>query len=254
MTTLYRGVDENVPTWHSRELVGLIKTWRSDADATLAFTSSAKHSLTDFLLKYSFFEDENKPHWYPEIFTSQRVQYFLSAHLNRNNSLAISVMPKEFILTVAIPAESGSLHGFFIRELKIPGRSVVSFMHQNNIHHLRRFGRLARLRVFNHNNMLQVHTNNVQTFSLTPSHGENITIDGMEFELSRSLAHEIWFTLESESWKVSDPILQGPLPELWIRYQMVNCPFGRLAQYPAFYVLSHLFLSSSHGMIIKLFR
>ncbi|HEV7737111.1 MAG TPA: hypothetical protein VGO47_07045 [Chlamydiales bacterium] len=62
------------------------------------------------------------PHWYPEVFTSQHVRSFLSKHLDIDSNPPVVEMPKELILTVAIPTESGSLYGFRIQELYIPGR------------------------------------------------------------------------------------------------------------------------------------
>jgi hypothetical protein len=30
----YRGMDNNVPVWHTRELVGLVQSWNQSADIT----------------------------------------------------------------------------------------------------------------------------------------------------------------------------------------------------------------------------
>jgi hypothetical protein len=68
-----------------------------------------------------FHEDANKGHWYPSILDNERVQRFLD-HVTDTRRLESGVT--EFTLTVSIPSESGSLHGWRIESLSIPGRQV----------------------------------------------------------------------------------------------------------------------------------
>jgi hypothetical protein len=71
----------------------------------------------------SFIEQPGAPHWYPSVLNSPNVQTFLSAALED-----VSRPPawaSQITLTVAIPSESGSFHGFTIRELEVPGRFVT---------------------------------------------------------------------------------------------------------------------------------
>ncbi|KAJ6488662.1 hypothetical protein C8R47DRAFT_490907 [Mycena vitilis] len=94
---IHGGSDENVPTWHSREYVSVLKLWNA-ANVT-------------------FREDPEKLHWYPSVLKNDQVQAFLDDVLSRRRSRSST-----FTLTVAVPAESGSLHGFNIERLGIPGR------------------------------------------------------------------------------------------------------------------------------------
>ena len=66
-----------------------------------------------------FHEDAEKGHWYPSILDNERVQRFLDLVIE-NRGLESGV--KEFTLTVSIPTESGSLHGWKIESLSVPGR------------------------------------------------------------------------------------------------------------------------------------
>ncbi|KAJ7236724.1 hypothetical protein B0H12DRAFT_124090 [Mycena haematopus] len=98
---VHGGNDDNVPVWHSREAVSVLLAWNADANVT-------------------FKEDARQLHWYPSVLKNNQVQAFLddvlqTASRNRPSS-------KAFTLTVAVPAESGSLHGWKIERLSVPGR------------------------------------------------------------------------------------------------------------------------------------
>jgi hypothetical protein len=60
------------------------------------------------------------PHWWDTVFTNDKVQTFLDDAVH--SRIYKPPLPKDFILTVAIPEETGSLHGFQIRKLETPGR------------------------------------------------------------------------------------------------------------------------------------
>ncbi|KAJ7702393.1 hypothetical protein B0H17DRAFT_923464 [Mycena rosella] len=98
---VHGGSDDNVPVWHSREAVGVLQTWNPEANVT-------------------FREDARQLHWYPSVLKNDQVQTFL------DRILQTSSLPrprsKSFTLTVAVPAESGSLHGWKIERLSVPGR------------------------------------------------------------------------------------------------------------------------------------
>lgn len=68
-----------------------------------------------------FHEDKGKEHWYPGVFDSIPVQQFLRQHLDAEGQHSVT----SFTLTVSNPAHSGSLYGWTINELGIPGRCVV---------------------------------------------------------------------------------------------------------------------------------
>ncbi|KAL0947293.1 hypothetical protein HGRIS_013412 [Hohenbuehelia grisea] len=101
LLAVHGGVDENVPVWHSREYVSVLKTWNPEANAT-------------------FIEDPNQPHLYPSQLTSKAVHDFLDGVLAQHQDTYPRI--KSFLLTASIPSESSSLHGFRVLELEIPGR------------------------------------------------------------------------------------------------------------------------------------
>ncbi|KAF8589925.1 hypothetical protein K439DRAFT_1331326 [Ramaria rubella] len=164
---IHGGDDENVPTWHSRELVGLVRSLRNDANIR------------------SFAEDPGKPHWYPDVLSSPRVQSFLSSVLGED-----PVPDKLFTLTVAIPSASGSFHGFAIQDLKVPGR-------------------LGKITVSPKDNFLSIKTSNVYSFSFNYSRypqRPDISIDGMGIKL-HSEDSVLWFQCaEKTSWTISSPV------------------------------------------------
>ncbi|KAF9234792.1 hypothetical protein BU15DRAFT_65421 [Melanogaster broomeanus] len=148
---IHGGADDNVPPWHTREQVGILKTWNSDADVT-------------------YHEDPGQPHWYFDVLFNKHVEAFLD-RVYFSPSSSVSSSPesigvpdgknvhtdvsntregkmKSFTLTVAVPAESGSLHGWQICALKVPGL-------------------LARLQITKPlNGPTSVRTTNVSIFSL----------------------------------------------------------------------------------------
>lgn len=73
-------------------------------------------------LQFRLREDPGKGHWYSDVLNNSEVESFI-------NKMAIprhrQVQSDAFTLTVTIPAESGSLHGWSIEQLKIPGRCVA---------------------------------------------------------------------------------------------------------------------------------
>jgi len=67
----------------------------------------------------SFREDPGQGHWYPNVLNNPEVQDFI--HVLANSS-GTSTQSKSFTLTVTAPQECGSLHGWRINQLNIPGR------------------------------------------------------------------------------------------------------------------------------------
>jgi hypothetical protein len=68
----------------------------------------------------SFREEQGKGHWYPSVFKNAHVQAFLDSVLGEERQPARR--SPTFTLTTAIPAETGSLHGWRTLELLVPGR------------------------------------------------------------------------------------------------------------------------------------
>ncbi len=72
-----------------------------------------------------FREDPGQGHWYDDIFLNDQVKSFVTQALEGNET-ALPSASRSFTLTVASPADVGSLHGWCIRKLRIPGRWVDS--------------------------------------------------------------------------------------------------------------------------------
>ncbi|GLB35159.1 putative prolyl oligopeptidase family protein [Lyophyllum shimeji] len=124
---IHGGNDSNVPVWHSREAVSILQTL----------------GARNVTLK----EDEGQDHWYSTLFDNDRVQNFLNSLLTKEPSLK-SETTNHFTLTVSDPDASGSLRGWKIESLLLPGR-------------------LARLYVnLDGGGFAQVRTSNVKSFSL----------------------------------------------------------------------------------------
>jgi hypothetical protein len=65
----------------------------------------------------SYHEEQGKPHRWDTILSADYVQNFLDKVVASNTTS----LPPSFTLTTSITAESGSLHGFSIRQLELPG-------------------------------------------------------------------------------------------------------------------------------------
>lgn len=70
-----------------------------------------------------FREDPKQPHCYESIFKTDDTQAFIDQAVDIY--AASKRRSKSFTLTVAIPSESGSLHGWRVHTLETPGRLVV---------------------------------------------------------------------------------------------------------------------------------
>ncbi|KAF8636685.1 hypothetical protein AX17_003490 [Amanita inopinata Kibby_2008] len=160
--------DENVPVWHTREAFSVLRTW------------SSQHNIS------SYQEDLGQGHWYPSVFLNDGVKSFLDRILLNTTKTA----SKEFSLTVSIPAESGSLHGWRIEELATPGRQ----------------GRI-RVEVVD-GERARVSTTNVHAFSLDQRycHLSSFVVDETDIALSRSDFRPSFVCFEralDKTWKVT---------------------------------------------------
>jgi hypothetical protein len=84
-----------------------------------ALTSSFHH-----ICECSFCEEPGQGHWYPSVFRNAHVKAFLDSVLDDKR-----LLPRHsatFTLTTAVPAETGSFHGWRILNLVVPGRWVSS--------------------------------------------------------------------------------------------------------------------------------
>ncbi|KAN0124017.1 hypothetical protein V8E52_002507, partial [Russula decolorans] len=161
-------IDENVPTWHSRELVSVLRTWATDAIV-------------------SYREEPGQGHWYPSVFKNPQVKAFLDSILDDNRP-----PPRcsaTFTLTSAVPANSGSFHGWRILFLVVPGR-------------------LARLTVERGDSTVSVVTCNVGCFSVDATQLENrqLDIDGCTLAILHhtfAACPQLYFQRDSSSrWTI----------------------------------------------------
>ncbi|KAH9925275.1 uncharacterized protein B0H18DRAFT_1170833 [Fomitopsis serialis] len=163
---IHGGDDENVPTWHSRAYVSTLKTWNADAPVKLR-------------------EDPGELH-------GTRGETGLAT------SVGFGPSPDSFTLTVSIPAESGSLHGWRIHQLLVPGR-------------------IGRLTVVLSGTSIEVRTNNVAVFSIQhiPRYAADVlVIDGFTFPMDalRDNSHNaVHFSREVVHGKLAR-ILTSPVP------------------------------------------
>ncbi|KAJ7184189.1 hypothetical protein C8R46DRAFT_1063195 [Mycena filopes] len=183
---IHGGNDENVPVWHSREAVSVLETWNPDANVT-------------------FREDPRQLHWYPSVLKNDQVQGVLDNIFQA--SAQRRPRSKIFTLTVAVPAESGSLHGWKIERLSIQGR-------------------LGRLTVETlADNELRIITSNVDRFSVLAADAWDgmplLHIDNSLVEISSELLVPGVLTFESDgprTWKVAVENLQ-PIAQVSARIQ-----------------------------------
>ncbi|KAH9901635.1 hypothetical protein C8Q73DRAFT_678452 [Cubamyces lactineus] len=172
---IHGGEDDNVPVWHTREAISVLKTWNSQANVT-------------------FREDPGELHWYPSVFANKQVQTFLSTTLEQSSD--DEKTSRSFTLTVAAPSDSGSLHGWSILRLGVPGR-------------------LGRLMVEASGDAIRVRTRNVQAFSIhigsLPDYARNVPFifDGQQLDLDEETWSLDGFTLllsrEDGQWTPHSP-------------------------------------------------
>lgn len=98
--------DDNVPVYHSREMVSAVQFWskRSNSSSTISYS-----------------EVPDRGHWFDEVFDDPVVLDFIDKLL-LNEKASTPTEYLEFTLTTANPDETGSKYGFRIMELDTPGR------------------------------------------------------------------------------------------------------------------------------------
>ncbi|KAG9079401.1 hypothetical protein FS749_008552 [Ceratobasidium sp. UAMH 11750] len=110
---VHGGEDENVPVWHSRERMALVKSWNPDADI-------------------SFTEVPGKPHFWPTVFQDEPVSSRI-AELVASPYAVLSHKLNSFTFTVVWPSESGGMGGWRVRELAVPGRLARIRVHGTHV-------------------------------------------------------------------------------------------------------------------------
>ncbi|KAF9519352.1 hypothetical protein BS47DRAFT_1358216 [Hydnum rufescens UP504] len=101
MRVFHGGEDENVPVWHSRKAIEIVRSFDRRSDAT-------------------FEEIPGKPHWWDGTLRTPSIQHAIHDLLHDPQAPRTGDSP--FTLTVMWPHESGSLRGWQIRQVDIPGR------------------------------------------------------------------------------------------------------------------------------------
>ncbi|KAF9651433.1 hypothetical protein BDM02DRAFT_3091108 [Thelephora ganbajun] len=130
---VHGGDDENVPTWHTRELFSAL---------------NSLHLITD-ITRIRLKEDPGQPHWYGWVFDNDAVQSFIRRHACEPTRFADGRSIESMLtLTVAVPAESDTLCGLRIEKLSIPGR-------------------LGKLRIFkSDHDTIKIDSTNVRQFTM----------------------------------------------------------------------------------------
>ncbi len=106
--------------------------------------------------------DEGKPHFYPEVFKGTEVLDFIQNVVKEK----VEHPSSPFTLTVANPAYSGSMRGWSINSLKIPGRFVsIILVTLPEIFNFDR-NRIARLHISLKKGTVFVRTENVKRFTI----------------------------------------------------------------------------------------
>ncbi|KAJ2916870.1 hypothetical protein MD484_g3582, partial [Candolleomyces efflorescens] len=162
---VHGGSDGNVPAWHSRELVSVLRTLEPNGNASLK-------------------EDRGQDHWYNTVLNNQDVQQFVSHHTRAEGPKAEP--PLSFTLTVSNPSETDSLYGWKIHSLFIAGR-------------------LGILRIdVQGDGIVKVSSNNVQSFSVRDeniiSDIKALIIGSQTFSRSHFTQLPVVFTLASDKW------------------------------------------------------
>ncbi|TFY55536.1 hypothetical protein EVJ58_g8182 [Rhodofomes roseus] len=184
---IHGGDDENVPTWHSRAYISTLKTWNPNASVALR-------------------EDPGELHWYTGMFDNPDVREYMRTILESDTGLAttsvLTETPDSFTLTVSIPAESGSLHGWRVHQLLVPGR-------------------LGRLTVRVTGASIDVRTGNIAAFSIrhvVRYAASTLIVDGTVLPSGNLQDDLVYFSYQDGIWRPTDdnspPALQ---------------PYGRLA-------------------------
>ncbi|KAK2467077.1 hypothetical protein APHAL10511_001335 [Amanita phalloides] len=163
---VHGGDDENVPVWHTREAIGILTTWSAESDVL-------------------YQEAKGQGHWYSSVFRNGTVRSFLNKILLEPSQ---NVTPKIFTISVASPAEQGSVYGWRVKQLIIPGR-------------------LGRMQICTTDTgTVTVTSSNIHLFSIDRRQCSmrTVLIDGTDITLSDSHANilEIYFERAQGKWKV----------------------------------------------------
>ncbi|KIK63771.1 hypothetical protein GYMLUDRAFT_71889 [Collybiopsis luxurians FD-317 M1] len=238
---VHGGDDENVPAWHSRELVAASQNLQ-----TAEWNTS----------RIEYYEVPGQQHWFPSVLNNARVQTFIDQLLQADSSRMHGkdgIQFEKFMLTVAIPSEASSLHGWHVEKLFVPGR----------------LGRLSVSVINDLSTRVIVETTNIHEFSVDPKtfgvfkRDVQVWIDGKEMHLDKRVLEgddPIYFSaMEPRMWKLSSDQnklqLSGRIQTILSSPYSVNTSEGKPA--PLVFVVPDAIDSSSirvasHAMSIAL--
>ncbi|CEL52888.1 hypothetical protein RSOLAG1IB_05956 [Rhizoctonia solani AG-1 IB] len=177
---VHGGDDENVPVWHSRERMALIKNWNPNADVNLT-------------------EVPRRPHVWDTVFKDEPVSSAIRDLVSSPYSPSYTAK-QGFTLTVAWPSESGSMRGWRIREADIPGRLSRIHVSGNSIQ------------------TTNVHVFSIELSKSSLKIGDVIEVDYQKIEIP-DCSH-LWLSYAHDNqWKIvrpAAPYPSGPLSSILI--------------------------------------
>ena len=97
----------------------LVEDMESECQCDVSPSSSTSYFY--HLKDQSFLEEPGEGHWYPSVLNNDKVNDFVRELLDSYPPRQ-PIVAKLFTLTVSIPWESGSLHGWRVQALTTPGR------------------------------------------------------------------------------------------------------------------------------------
>ena len=139
-----------------------------------------------YITLYSLYEVPSRDHWWDDVLSNDKVQAFLDDNIDPRSPSTEAVLPRSFVLTVTTPEECGSLYGWRIRTVTIPGR-------------------LARLIIDIINGTAVVKTTNVWSFSVDTSVSPigAITVDGGDTIVAQGAEKDWRVSKQKGHWEVS---------------------------------------------------
>ncbi|CAE6482873.1 unnamed protein product [Rhizoctonia solani] len=168
---VHGGNDENVPVWHSRERMALIKAWNPNADVNLT-------------------EVPDKPHFWDTVFKDEPTSSAIEG-LVASPYAVFDMASAPFTITVAWPSESGSMRGWRIRQATVPGRLSRAQVDDKSIR------------------TTNVHTLSIELSKSGIKAGEVITLDHESIKVP-DRSHVWLHRTESGNWEVIEPAVAHP--------------------------------------------
>ena len=135
---------------------------------------------------YSLYEVPGHGHWWDDVLSNDKVQGFLEDNLKPRSPSTKGEPPKSLTLTTTTPDECGSLYGWRILAVKVPGR-------------------LARLTINIVDGIAMINTTNVWSFSVDTSVSpiSTIAVDGGDAHIIQGAEKGWCVSKQKGHWEVS---------------------------------------------------